>query len=261
MTERKHDIAHELLYGVPSEEEIEFLRGPQSRWREFKMILSVLREFIRGFRNLHFVGPCVTVFGSARFAETHPYYTLARQVGAAVARMGFTVMTGGGPGVMEGANRGAKEVGGRSVGCNIILPFEQVPNPYLDVWLNFRYFFVRKVLLTKYSYAFVVLPGGFGTMDELFEALTLVQTRKTKDFPVVIMGKEYYKPMIDFVKSMANARTIDEKDVTLFHYTDSVEEAVAYIQKNAVEKFGLTKEKIKPNAWLGEHGTIGKQKN
>lgn len=133
-----------------------------------------------------------------------------------------------------------------------------MPNPYLDVWLNFRYFFVRKVLLTKYSYAFVVLPGGFGTMDELFEALTLVQTRKTKDFPVVIMGKEYYKPMIDFVKSMANAGTIDEKDVILFHYTDSVEEAIAYIQKNAVEKFGLTKEKIKPKAWLGEYGTKGK---
>ncbi len=260
MSKTKHDIEHEKLYGVASEEEIQFLEGPQSRWKEFKMLISVLREFLRGFRNLHFVGPCVTIFGSARFTEEHPYYTLGRQVGAAFARMGFTVMTGGGPGVMEAANRGAKEVGGKSVGCNIILPFEQVPNPYLDLWLNFRYFFVRKVLLTKYSYAFVVLPGGFGTMDELFEALTLVQTRKTKDFPVVIMGKSYYQPMYDFLKSMSANKTIDESDINLFLFTDSIDEATDYIQKNAIEKFGLKKYKtpVEPHSWLGEHETDGK---
>src|SRR6478736_6477141 len=173
--------------------ETRFLAGPHSRGSELRFAMRVFREFIRGFRNLHFVGPCVTVFGSARFAEDHPYYVAAREVGRLLAQRGFTVMTGGGPGVMEAANRGAKEAGGASVGCNIELPQEQQPNPYLDRWIECRYFFVRKVLLFKYSYAFIALPGGLGTLDELTEALTLVQTGKIQKFPVVLMGTDYWQ--------------------------------------------------------------------
>ena len=150
--------------------EIKFLEGPQSRWEEFKFTIKVLIEFIRGFRALHFVGPCVTVFGSARFDENHEYYKLSRKVSGEIAKLGFTIMTGGGPGIMEAANRGAKDVGGKSVGCNILLPKEQHPNPYLDKWVSIRYFFVRKTLLIKYSFAFIVFPGGYGTLDEYFEA-------------------------------------------------------------------------------------------
>jgi hypothetical protein len=170
-----------------------------------------------------------------------------------MASLGFTVITGGGPGVMEAANRGAKDVGGRSIGCNIILPFEQQPNPYLDAMLEFRYFFVRKVMLVKYSYAFVVLPGGVGTMDELFEALTLIQTHKILDFPVVLMGKDYYAPLIDFFRDMARAGTISEADLRLFMITDSLAEAMAHIEQYAVQKFGLHRTKsLKRRRWLWE---------
>src|SRR6476659_8499992 len=173
---------------APSEPHDEiFLEGPRSRFAEFFTLLRVMRDFLRGYRALHFVGPCVTVFGSARIKPDDPHYELARKMGAAIARLGFTVMTGGGPGIMEAANRGAKEVGGRSVGCNIELPFEQAPNAYLDRCVTMHYFFVRKVLLLKYSYAFVFMQGCSGTLDELFEALTLIQTRKIKNFPMVLM--------------------------------------------------------------------------
>ena len=145
--------------------EIHFFKGPQDRWKNFKYAVSVFFEFIKGFRALHFVGPCVTVFGSARFKEDHPYYKQTRELSGEIAKLGFTIMTGGGPGIMEAANRGAKDVGGKSVGCNIILPHEQSPNPYLDKWVDIKYFFLRKALLMKYSYAFVVMPGGFGTLD------------------------------------------------------------------------------------------------
>jgi len=150
-----------------SVEERGFLAGPAWRLTELRRIIRIFFEFLRGFRALHFVGPCITVFGSARFPAGHRYYELAREVGRHSAEAGFTVMTGGGPGVMEGANRGARDAGGRSVGCNIALPREQKPNPYLDFFLEFRYFFVRKVMLVKYSYGFIVLPGGFGTLDEI----------------------------------------------------------------------------------------------
>ena len=230
-----------------------FLEGPKSRGSEAMTLWRVVREFFYGFRKLHFIGPCVTIFGSARFKENHRYYELAREVGAAMANMGFTVITGGGPGVMEAANRGAKEVGGRSIGCNIILPFEQQPNPYLDVMLEFRYFFVRKVMLIKYSYAFVVLPGGVGTMDELFEALTLIQTRKILDFPVVLMGKDYYAPLIDFFGDMARAGTISEADLQLFMITDSLDEAMTHIEQHAVQKFRLHRTKsLKRRRWFWE---------
>src|SRR5262245_60515207 len=168
-----------------------FLQGPQPRGFELARAARIFVEFIRGFRALHFVGPCVTVFGSARFPEDHRYYQLARDVGARLAHAGFTVMTGGGPGIMEAANRGAREAGGRSIGCNIELPHEQRPNAYVDRWITFRHFFVRKVMLVKYSYAFVALPGGFGTLDEIFETVTLVQTGKIQEFPLVLIGTDF----------------------------------------------------------------------
>src|SRR5262249_45288353 len=174
--------------GTPHPEMVRFLQGPPKRGHELIRAVRIFFEFMRGFRSLHFLGPCVTVFGSARFKDGHPYYELGRTVGAGLARAGFTVMTGGGPGIMEAANRGAKDAGGFSVGCNIELPQEQRPNPYLDRWITFRHFFVRKVMLVKYSYAFVALPGGFGTLDEVFETATLIQTRKIQEFPLVLMG-------------------------------------------------------------------------
>ena len=229
------------------------LEGPHSRVRELLMVLRAGRDFIRGFRALHFVGPCVTVFGSARFDEHHRYYALAREMGGAVARMGFTVMTGGGPGVMEAANRGAREAGGLSVGCNIKLPLEQSHNPYLDRWVDCHYFFVRKVLLLKYSYAFVVMPGGMGTLDELSEALTLIQTRKILQFPIVLMGRDYWAPFLAMLRTMVEAGTISAADLELMLVTDSVPDAVAHLEQYAVQHFGLKRRKA-PHAsrWLGE---------
>src|SRR5579884_2407099 len=165
-----------------SRREIKFLSGPQPRGFELRLAVEIFFEFLRGFRALHFVGPCVTVFGSARFNEGHPYYALAREAGSLLAQSGFTVMTGGGPGIMEAANRGAKDAGGFSIGCNIELSHEQKPNPYLDRWITFRHFYVRKLMLVKYSYAFIVMPGGFGTLDEVFETATLIQTQKILNF-------------------------------------------------------------------------------
>jgi uncharacterized protein (TIGR00730 family) len=211
--------------GLGSREHEWLLGAPRSRTSELLRVFRIAAEFIKGFRSLHFVGPCVTVFGSARFSVGHHYYDLARGVGGEVARLGLTTMTGGGPGVMEAANRGAREAGGRSIGCNIALPHEQEPNPYLDRWITFRYFFVRKVMLVKYSYAFVVLPGGFGTLDELFESLTLVQTKKISAFPIVLMGTEYWGPLLDFVRTTLLAqRTIGPGDLDLLRVTDSLDD-------------------------------------
>jgi uncharacterized protein (TIGR00730 family) len=231
------------------------LEGPHSRLRELQLLWRAGVDFFRGFRALHFVGPCVTVFGSARFKEDHAYYTLAREVGRAVATAGFTVMTGGGPGIMEAANRGAREVGGRSVGCNISLPHEQAPNAYLDRWVICRYFFVRKVLLLKYSYGFVVLPGGFGTLDELSEALTLIQTGKIDRFPVVLMGRSYWQPFIDMLQRMIAAETIAREDLDLMLVTDSAAEAIRHIEGRVVEQYGLVKRRVpRPSRLLGEKG-------
>ena len=222
-------------------EEQKFLEGPQDRTSELGRALRIFFEFIRGFRKLHFVGPCVTVFGSARFTEDHRYYVLARQIGAAVAREGFTVMTGGGPGIMEAANRGAMEAGGRSVGVNIRLPNEQHPNRYLDTFVEFRYFFVRKVMLAKYSYAFIAMPGGFGTMDELFEIATLIQTGKIRGYPCILVGIDYWQPLITFLRETLVAdQTIDAEDLDRLTLTDSPEEVVAHLQLAAIRKFGLT---------------------
>ena len=236
-----------------SEPDVVLLEGPHSRLREILLLLRAGRDLVRGFRALHFVGPCVTVFGSARFDEHHRYYAMAREVGAALAGMGFTVMTGGGPGVMEAANRGAREAGGRSVGCNVELPFEQEPNGYLDRWVTCRYFFVRKVLLVKYSYAFIVLPGGFGTLDELTEALTLIQTRKILQFPIVLMGGDYWAPFLAMVKTMVDAGTISSADLDLMLVTDSVTDAMAHLELHAVQHFGLKKRKVpRPHKIFGE---------
>jgi uncharacterized protein (TIGR00730 family) len=229
---------------VEEPEERVFLEGPRTRRRELWSVLTILREFIRGFRALHFVGPCVTVFGSARFKEDHPYYALARTVGQRLAKLGFTVMTGAGPGIMEAANRGAKEAGGFSVGCNIVLPHEQKINAYLDRWVTFRHFYVRKVMLVKYSYAFVVMPGGLGTMDEFFEAAVLIQTGKIGSFPVVLFCKDYWRPLVNFLDEMVESGTIDAADMELFLFTDSVDDAMAHIQKHAVEKFGLVQKRL-----------------
>lgn len=232
--------------------EIKFLQGPQSRWQEFKFALKVFIEFIKGFRSLSFVGPCVTIFGSARYPEDHEYYKLTRKVGAEVAKLGFTVMTGGGPGLMEAANRGAKDVKGKSVGCNIVLPFEQDPNPYLDKWVDIRYFFVRKTLLIKYSYGFICMPGGYGTMDEFFEALTLIQTGKIKNFPVIVIGREYHQEVIDHVQLMKDKGTISPEDEFLFSITDSVEEAVHILKEHSIKRFELRHAEPKPFTWLFE---------
>jgi len=231
--------------------EIRFLEGPRSRWDNFKFVVDIAWEFIRGFRALHFSGPCVAVFGSARFTESNPYYGLTRQLSAEIAKLGFTIMTGGGPGLMEAANRGARDVGGRSVGCNIVLPMEQDPNPYLDKWVNIRYFFVRKTLLIKYSYAFVIVPGGFGTLDELFEAVTLIQTGKIKDFPVIIFGREFHQELVEHIEKMRQLKTISETDLQLFLVTDSIDEAVELLRKT-IKKFGLTQAKRTPSRLLGE---------
>jgi uncharacterized protein (TIGR00730 family) len=239
---------------TPSRDEKRFLEGPRKRWEEFKRVWRIAAEFIRGFRALHFVGPCVTVFGSARFKEDDPYYQLAREVGKGIARIGMTTMTGGGPGIMEAANRGAKEAGGTSIGCNIILPHEQKPNPYLDRFVEFRYFFVRKVMLLKYSFAFVVLPGGFGTLDELTEALTLIQTKKIDNFPVVLMGADFWRPMMDFFEVRLLARgTISPEDLRLLYITDSVEDAIRHISICSLpEATRFEAQKPTPSVTLGE---------
>ena len=212
-------------------EEKHFLRGSHDNPRELATAGRVFLEFVRGFENLGGLGPCVTVFGSARFKEDHRYYELARALGRVLAERGFAVMTGGGPGIMEATNRGAREGGGVSIGCNIELPMEQKPNPYLDRFVEFEYFFVRKVMLVKYSQAFVVMPGGLGTLDEIFETATLIQTGKIERFPIVAMGSDFWEPFQEFTMgSMLREGTVDESDRELFTLTDSVDEAVAAIE-------------------------------
>lgn len=233
-----------------SDERIE-LEGPRSRLRELRTVTRVGREMVRGFRQLHFIGPCVTVFGSARTPEDHPDYQLAREVAAAAGSLGFTIVTGGGPGIMEAANRGARDIGALSVGCNIVLPHEQQPNPFLDVSVDFDYFFVRKFMLVKYSYAFIVLPGGFGTMDELFESLTLIQTDKIHDFPVVVMGGEAWGDLRAHLERMVRNGMISPGDPDLVCFTDDVDQAMAHLRRCAVERFGLHR-RLRPLRVLGE---------
>lgn len=234
---------------IPPKEHV-YLEGPKSRGYELKFAWKVFWELIRAFRALHFVGPCITVFGSARFKEDNKWYACAREFGKRIAGIGFTTMTGGGPGIMEAANRGAHEAGGMSVGCNIRLPFEQSGNPYVHRSMTFEYFFTRKTILVKYSYAFVIMPGGFGTMDELFETLTLVQTKTIHGFPIVLFGKEYYEPLMEVMNMMAEKKTISEEDLKLVLLTDDVGEAMDHIYKYIQANY-----KVKPRSrkwWMLE---------
>jgi uncharacterized protein (TIGR00730 family) len=195
-------------------------------WRS----LRILSEFVEGFDALAEVGPAVTVFGSARIDEANRYYAQARELGRLLADAGYAVITGGGPGLMEAANRGCREGGGLSIGCNIELPMEQGLNPYVDMGVEFRYFFVRKVMFVKYADAFVIFPGGYGTLDELFEALTLIQTDKVQDFPVILMGTDYWSGLIDWVRdSLLKEAAINPEDVDLLRLTDDPAEAVRII--------------------------------
>ena len=213
--------------------EAEFLANPRSRWRNLAILHRMATEILRGMRRLHFVGPAVTVFGSARVREGSPEYANALTIGRALGEAGFAVITGGGPGVMEAANRGAREVGATSVGCTIKLPREEKPNPYLDVHVDFHYFFARKFMLTKYSLGFVVFPGGFGTADELFEALTLIQTGKMHDFPVVVCGSEFWQPLRDQLEKMLEEGMISPRDLDLLKFTDDTADALAHITEFA----------------------------
>jgi uncharacterized protein (TIGR00730 family) len=234
---------------IPAKEHV-YLEGPKSRGYELSFAIKVFFQFIKGFRNLHFVGPCITVFGSARFKEGGRYYEKAREFGKHIADIGFTTITGGGPGIMEAANRGAYENGGMSVGCNIKLPFEQKANKYVHKSITFDYFFVRKTLLIKYSYAFICMPGGFGTMDEFFETLTLIQTKTITQFPIILFGKEFYKDLEELMGDMLKAKTIDPEDLQLVLITDSVDEAMDHIRK-----YITTNYKIRPRKrlwWLIE---------
>ncbi len=224
-------MAIEQPRGNDSYSDLALLRGPDDLLMDFDRAVKVFNEFVAGCRALYDIGPAVTVFGSARFEPGHRYYDMARELGRELAETGLAVITGGGPGIMEAANRGAREAGGLSIGCNIELPHEQQPNPYLDRTLLFDYFFVRKVMLVKYSSGFVFMPGGFGTLDEMFETLTLVQTGKMESFPCVAMGQEYWKPMIDFaVDSMLREGTVDPGEVKI-EISDLPAEATAYIQQ------------------------------
>ena len=221
---------------IISAKEPVYLEGRKSRGYELSFAWKVFTEFIKCFRMLHFVGPCITVFGSARFKEDHPYYIAAREFGKRIAALGFTTMTGGGPGIMEAANRGAFENNGNSVGCNIKLPFEQKPNPYMQKWITIDYFFIRKVMLLKYSYAFIVMPGGFGTMDELFDTITLIQTKIITQFPIFIFGKEYYSSLMETIETMSEAGTISKEDLSLVLVTDNIDEAMDYIKSYIISR-------------------------
>jgi len=221
-----HSSILEQLAGAESQ----FLQRGRGRGDDLESAVRVFLEFLRGMELMDIGRPVVTVFGSARFSEDHRYYKLARELGSRLAEKGFAVMTGAGPGIMEAANRGCKEAGGLSLGANIQLPHEQQPNAYVDRYVEFGHFFVRKVMLVKYSCAFVAMPGGFGTLDEVFETLTLMQTGKIEAFPVVCMGTEFWHEMNDFLaKTLVSEKTIAPKDLELLYYTDDSADVARYI--------------------------------
>lgn len=226
-------LEERIPYWQMTDDEV-LLRSPEPEdeyktsdsWRVFR----ILGEFVGGFDDLATITRGVSIFGSARTREDDPLYEAARETARLLAEAGFEIITGGGPGVMEAANRGAFEAGKVSVGCNIELPFEQMPNPYQTKSLSFKYFFVRKTMFIKYSNAYIIFPGGFGTLDELFEALTLIQTRKIRNFPVVLFGSQYWRGMLAWLTStMLNERMINEEDLSLIHLTDSPHDAVKFV--------------------------------
>jgi len=210
----------------------------EKEWSDIKSndswaVFKIMSEFVNGFENLSKIGPCVSIFGSARTKPDHKYYKVADELAFEICKKGYGVITGGGPGIMEAANKGASRAGGKSVGLNINLPFEQNHNPYIDndKSLEFDYFFVRKLMFMKYAQGFVVLPGGFGTLDEFFEALTLIQTNKIAKFPIVLMSKSFWGGLLEWIKEtlLESNNTISEKDLDLFYLADTVDEAVQYI--------------------------------
>lgn len=225
-----HRAFDESLLEMVRGAEADFLAGKRGRYGDVEGAVRIFLEILRGFEFMRADRPVVTVFGSARFREGDRYYEQAREMGRALGEAGFGVMTGGGPGIMEAANRGCKEAGGLSIGANIHLPAEQHPNPYIDRFMEFEHFFVRKVIMVKYSSAFVVCPGGFGTLDEIFETLVLMQTDKIDDFPVIALGEDFWGPMIDFFQQrMVAEGTITPADIDLIHVTDSVDDAMVQI--------------------------------
>ena len=244
---REHWIGPARMEKKPDAEQ-QFLSASRTPEVERKRLSRIMREFEMGFRHLQKLGPAVTVFGSARFVEGAPQYKLGVELGAELAKAGFAVMTGGGPGLMEAANRGAKLAGGKSVGCNIILPYEQAPNPYLDEVLNFHYFFARKVMLVKYSCAFVCLPGGFGTLDEMFEAATLIQCHKIGPFPLVLLGAEFWENLRQFVWDLRDSGAISPTDLGFAAILDSPREAASLIKERIPPE---VRKQIKPTAIQG----------
>jgi hypothetical protein len=211
-----------------------FLEGRRSREADLESAVRIFLEFLRAFESFEFEQPCVTVFGSARFTEGHRYYETAREVGAALARAGYAVMTGGGGGVMEAANRGAREAGGLSLGCNIALPREQKPNVYLDRFIRLDHFFVRKVMLVKYSSAFVVMPGGFGTLDEAFEIATLMQTNKIEHFPLIAVGSTFWAELVGFARdTLIREGTLSPEEAGFIHIVDTAAEVVQLVREKA----------------------------
>jgi uncharacterized protein (TIGR00730 family) len=221
---------HGALLGLIEGAETAFLQGRGKRSEDVEAAVGIFLELLRGFERLHIPGPCVTVFGSARIGESDPVYKTAQNMGAALAKAGFAVMTGGGPGLMEAANRGAKSQGGYSIGCNIRLPMEQKPNPYLDDFVEFEHFFIRKLMLIKYSSAFVILPGGYGTLDEAFEVATLIQTGKLKRFPIVAMDSNFYAPIEQLLRGrMSDDRLIDAERLDIVLLTDEPQAGVEWI--------------------------------
>jgi len=231
---------------LESVEELETIG--RDAWRIFR----IMGEFVEGFEEMTKVGPAVSIFGSARVQPDHPQYQLCVETARLIGESGFAIITGGGPGIMEAANRGAREAGARSVGCNIELPFEQHMNPYVDLSIDFRYFFVRKTMFVKYAQAFVIFPGGFGTMDELFESLTLIQTGKVRHFPVVLMGTEYWAGLVDWIRDrMATEGKIAPRDLDLLFLTDDPVEA----RDHVVQRFERRREILKgtlPSDWSPE---------
>jgi uncharacterized protein (TIGR00730 family) len=219
----------------PVHDEREFLVGARTLKNEMERLQRINKEFENGFRKLFKIGPAVTVFGSARYKEGHPYYELAREVGHTLAKAGFTVLTGGGPGLMEAANRGAFEAGGKSYGLNIILPHEQKPNPYVNDSIEFRYFFIRKVMLVKYSCAFIIMPGGLGTLDEMYEAATLIQCKKIGPFPVILIDKKFWKSVRDMTRYQVEQGAVGEDEIGFALRVDTPEKAVKNILKSIPE--------------------------